>query len=524
MLEYLIVNKLSRVKSGRKKKVNILTLYTPLHKLLILSLIFIFLPSSVSANWQNYGGDLAHSGYSDSSPIPLELKWKYHIGNSEISTPIIDAGILFAGSDDNNLYAIDAVKGELKWQFPTLGKVYTPAAKNGVVFAASFDNNIYAIDYNGNQKWSSNTGFSTASPPIVYNNILYGGSDRYIYAIYVNNGSTDWRYATGGWVESAPAISQGMVYAGSNDNYLYALDAGNKNLRWKYPAGGSITSSPAVINGIVFAGANDFNVYAIDANSGELKWREKTNDVVKSSPAVFQNSVYAGSNDNTLYAIDMDNGDIIWKFVTGGWIDSQPIVTKDIVYAGSKDGTIYAIDREKGTKVSSYDAGSGIISLAISDNILYATSNDGYVYAFGTEVPESTTISKVAQDLIPPELRINPIPINVTSETLTVSGTAKDPAGILIVTVNGIDAGADNWKATLTLSEGINIISIKAVDKAGNIKTEIRTVRYIPPEIQETPAIQTPGFSFYFSLISFAAIVIVSKIKKNQKIIFAKLK
>jgi len=115
-------------------------------------------------------------------------------------------------------------------------------------------------------------------------------------------------------------------------------------------------------------------------------------------------------------------------------------VTKDIVYAGSKDGTIYAIDREKGTKVSSYDAGSGIISLAISDNMLYATSNDGYVYAFGARIPESTTISKVAQDLIPPELRINAIPINITSDTLTVSGTAKDPSGIIIVTVNGIDA------------------------------------------------------------------------------------
>ncbi len=489
-------------------------MYTYIHKLLILSLIFIFFSSSISsANWQNYGGDLGHSGYSDSSTIPLELKWKYHIGNSEISAPIIDEGILFAGSDDNNLYAIDALKGELKWQFPALGKVYTPAAKNGVVFAASFDNNIYALDYNGNQKWRSNAGFSTASPPIVYNNILYGGSDKYIYAIYINNGSIDWRYATNGWIESTPAISQGMVYAGSNDNYLYALDAGNKNLRWKYPAGGSITSSPAIINGIVFVGSNDNNVYAIDSNSGELKWRKKTNDIVKSSPAVFQNTVYVGSNDNTLYAIDMDNGDIIWKFVTNGWIDSQPIVTKDIVYAGSKDGTIYAIDREKGTKVSSYDAGNGIISLAISDNMLYATSNDGYVYAFGTEVPESTTISKVAQDLIPPELRINPIPINITSETLVVSGTARDPAGILIVTVNGIDAGTDNWKATLTLSKGINIISIKAVDKAGNIKNEIRTVRYIPPEIQETPAVETPGFSLYLSLISLMAIVMVSKIK-----------
>jgi len=472
------------------------------------------LPSVSSGSWQNYGGDLQHSGYSESPPIPLELRWKYEAGNTEISAPIIDEGMVFVGSDNNNLYAIDAFKGELKWQYSTLGKVYTPAAKNGIVYAASFDNNIYALDYAGNLKWQSNIGSSMASPPIVYNNNLYGGSDRDIYAIYIINGSEKWRYATNGLIESSPAVSQGIVFAGSNDHNIYALDAVNKNLRWKYPAGGSITSSPSVINGFVFEGANDNYIYAIDSNSGELKWQKKTNDIIKSSPAVFQNRVYIGSNDNAVYALNMDNGDIIWNFKTSGWVDSQPIVTRDIVYAGSNDGTIYALDREMGTLISSYSIGSGIISLALSDSMLFATSRDGYVYAFGSQVPEATTVPKVVQDFILPEIKINPIPLNVTSEILTVSGTARDSSGILIVTVNGIEAGADVWKATLNLSEGINIISIKAVDKAGNIKTEVRIVRYNPPVIQETPKAQIPGFSIHISLISFIAIVIIDRIKK----------
>jgi len=483
------------------------------HNLLVFILVIFFLsPSLSSGNWQNYGGDLQHSGYSESPPIPLELRWKYQAGNSEISAPIIDGGILFVGSDNNDLYAIDSVKGELKWRYPTQGKVYTPAVKNGIVFAASFDNNIYALDYDGNPKWQSNLGSSTASPPIVYNNNLYGGSDRDIYAIYIINGSINWRYTTNGVIESSPAISQGIVFTGSNDNNIYALDAVNKNLRWKYTAGGSIKSSPAVINGIVFAGANDNYVYAIDSNSGVLKWQEKTNDIVKSTPAVFQNVVYIGSNDNTIYALNKDNGGIIWNFKTNGWVDSQPIVTRDIVYVGSNEGNIYAVDREKGILISSYEIGSGVISLAISDNMLYATSKDGYVYAFGKEAPEAPTNPNVVQDFILPELKINPIPLNVTSETLTVSGTAKDSSGIIVVTVNGIEAGADNWKATLTLSNGTNIISIKAVDKAGNIRTDFRMVRYIPAVIQETPA-QTPGVSFFFSLISFISIVIYNKIK-----------
>jgi len=79
--------------------------------IIILFLFFIFSPLVSSGNWQNFGGDLSHSGYSESAPIPLELRWKYPAGNTEISAPIIDEGILFVGSDNNDLYAIDAVKG-----------------------------------------------------------------------------------------------------------------------------------------------------------------------------------------------------------------------------------------------------------------------------------------------------------------------------------------------------------------------------------------------------------------------------
>src|SRR3990172_9165077 len=156
---------------------------------IIFSLIFFIFISSISTgSWQNVGGDLQHSGYSDSSNVPLELLWKFKAGGSGISAPIVDRGAVFVGSDDNNLYAIDAATGKLKWQYTALGKVYTPAAKDGLVFAASFDNNIYALDSNGNLRWKTSTGSSMASPPIAYNNILYGGFDKYIYAIYVTNG------------------------------------------------------------------------------------------------------------------------------------------------------------------------------------------------------------------------------------------------------------------------------------------------------------------------------------------------
>ncbi len=480
----------------------------------IITFIILFSYPS-AASWQNVGGDLAHSGYSDNSIIPLQMIWKYKVGGPEISAPIVDNGILFVGSDDNNLYAIDATTGEPKWQYPALGRVYTPTAKNGMVFAASFDNYIYALDSGGNLLWKKSIGSSTASPPVAYNDMLYGGFDRYIYAIYIVNGTIKWRYTTGQYIESTAAISQGTIYIGSNDEKIYALDT-DKNIRWIYTTGGSVSSSPSVVNGVVYAGSWDNYMYAIDSIDGTLKWSKRTNDRIESSPAVYGKTVFVGSDDNAVYAFDTDKGDVVWKYMTNGKVDAPPIVVRGAVYAGSEDGTIYALNTEDGSIIDRFEAGGGIVSMAISDNILLATARDGYVYAFGAKVSETATAvaPTVPRSNVLPVIRINPIPANVTTRNLTISGTAQDPNGILVVTVNGIKAGADSWTATLTLLNGTNVITVVAVDRQGNIKTEVRMVNYISQAIPEAAQEEkTPGFPLSVSIVSFIVIIFIRKIK-----------
>lgn len=473
-------------------------------------LVILFSPISEAA-WQNVGGDLEHSGYSDSPVVPLELLWKYKVGGTEISAPVVDRGTVFVGSDDNNLYAIDVSSGRLKWQYPAFGKVYTPTAKEGLVFAASFDNNIYALDLDGNLKWQTGSGSSQATPPVAYNRILYGGFDKNIYAIYMINGSIKWQYAAGDWIESTPAISQGVIYAGSNDNKIYAIDP-DGHLRWSYTTGGGIVSSPSVVNGIVYAGSKDNSIYAIDSTDGTLKWSRKTNDWVISSPAVFENKVFVGSNDNYVYALDIDTGDVIWNYMTSGRVGSPPIVVRGALYSGSEDGVIYVISTEDGKLINKYDVGNGIVGLALSDNILFATSRDGYVYAFGSQVTDvMETSPTVLIEKTPPVLRINPVPINMTSEKLTVSGTAQDPSGILVVTVNDVEAGSNVWNSTLTLLPGQNIISIVAVDKMGNIQTQRLNVTYTVRTEPEKETVESPGFSTVFAIIGIICSIFLMK-------------
>ena len=54
----------------------------------------------------------------------------------------------YVGSYDQNLYALNAGDGTLKWKYTTGSYVYSlgPAVANGVVYFGSWDTNVYALN------------------------------------------------------------------------------------------------------------------------------------------------------------------------------------------------------------------------------------------------------------------------------------------------------------------------------------------------------------------------------------------
>ena len=61
--------------------------------------------------------DVQHTGYSDSSaPENDAIAWSYD-GAGNFSSPVVADLKVFVGSDDGNLYALNAVNGLLLWEF-----------------------------------------------------------------------------------------------------------------------------------------------------------------------------------------------------------------------------------------------------------------------------------------------------------------------------------------------------------------------------------------------------------------------
>src|SRR5271163_197054 len=49
----------------------------------------------------------------------LELKWSYRTGASVTSSPAVANGVLYVGSYDHNVYALNADTGALLWKYAT---------------------------------------------------------------------------------------------------------------------------------------------------------------------------------------------------------------------------------------------------------------------------------------------------------------------------------------------------------------------------------------------------------------------
>ena len=344
-----------------------------------------------------FRGDPAHSGVtSEAGPATLKgVKWSFQTGGPVVSSPVLADGVLYVGSDDANVYALDSASGALKWKFATGTKENpgapvrsTPAVADGAVFFGCYDGNFYAVDAaTGALRWKFAMpgerrytvagvhgylpkGQSTPdfwdvyqSSPVVSGGLVYFGcGDGTVHALDTATGAVRWKFAAGDVVHSSPALAEGSLYFGSWDTYLYALDAATGALKWKFKTGEDLVkhnqtglpSSPCVAGGIVYIGCRDATLYAVDAKTGAEKWRFKNiwGSWFIASPAVRDGRVYSATSDPAyFFAHDAVTGKEIYRTQVKAPAFSSPTLAGARAYFGTFGGSIYAVDTADGKVV-----------------------------------------------------------------------------------------------------------------------------------------------------------------------------
>ena len=194
----------------------------------------------VSQAWPMFRFDLRNSGETNTKGLASrpELLWSFDTGGVVESSPAIVAGVLYEGTFNNSLLALESSTGKLLWQFPVDGLLRaSPAVIDGIVFYGADDNRFYAVDaVTGNELWSFplGPGGEQSSPAVAGDKVYFGAFDRNVYALEVATGREVWQFTTGAGILSSPAVNNNVVFIGSLDGNLYALNQETGKLRW-YP-------------------------------------------------------------------------------------------------------------------------------------------------------------------------------------------------------------------------------------------------------------------------------------------------
>ena len=314
--------------------------------------------------------------------------WEFACEDEIRSSPAVHDGVLYIGSYDHNLYALDAKEGKFIWKFPTEDAISSsPCVWEELVLIGSEDRLMYAVfRKDGRIAWSAPTRDRIrSSPRVAMAHVFFGSDDHFFYNLDVLSGREAWRFETIDHVRSSPAMSEELVYFGSDDTNVYALDIQSGRQKWKFSTNRPVISSPLLYEELLFIGSMDWNLYAIDAKSGWAVWHYRTRNWVVSSPAISESLelVFVGSVDHSVYALDYHKGRLVWKFETEGPVTSSPAVSEEAVYIGSGDGHLYSLDARTGELRWKFNTGVSVVSTpAIWENMVYVGSRNNRVYAF----------------------------------------------------------------------------------------------------------------------------------------------
>jgi len=348
--------------------------------LLSFSASLVVMPVFAGAQGGMFRGNPAHTGvYESAAPTLSSAVWKFHTAGRVISSPLVLGDVVFVGSTDGALYAVNRADGMERWKFATQGPIASsPAEANGVVFISSLDGNVYGVDAaTGKERWRFATkGERRFTAPGIHGAIPRTEHMPDPFDVFM----------------SSPAVMGGTVYIGSGDQHVYALDAATGALRWSFATGDVVHSSPAVADGVVYIGSWDRNLYAIDATTGRERWRYTTgNDTViynqigiASSPAVMDGRVFVGGRDGHFHAVDARTGKLAWAHDNhGGWTIASPAVLDGTVYFATSDGTRFkALDARTGeVKLDLQNKAVSFSSPAIAGGVALYGSSDGYLNA-----------------------------------------------------------------------------------------------------------------------------------------------
>lgn len=466
-------------------------------------------PAAAAPPASVYRNNAAHSGYTpDPLPTPVSLLWRHttQAAKGNPGSPVSAGGLVYFGSGPS-VYAVSAADGTLKWKFPT-GAVTagnfssTPALDGGALYIGSDDAQVYKLDAKtGAQLWAKKVGGGVRSSPVVSNGLVYFGSaDRQCYALSADSGQTVWSAVTQGPITASPTVQGNQVVIASSDNIVYSFNAAKGGAPvWTqhFPADPS-ASPPIYADGSFYVGAGSI-LYSLDNRGRQTGRPLDLGSPIVCPPTAGAGSVFVITQDNKVYAVSSGNKRVRWTASLGSPTNAVPLLAGGLLLVPTQHGILYGFDAQSGAlkwqyvvqasgtqtqpKYQTTDIASAPLWVG---GTLYVLSDDGSLSAFRADAVDK--VAPQITDLTPaPGAAVAGVRIPYGARVFDY-GSGLDPATVQFLIDNApaslvkYDPGKDGVYIDLNkdvqgfsnkpAADGLHQVTIQARDWRGNAVTK----------------------------------------------------
>lgn len=295
---------------------------------------------------------------------------------------VVGDDMIYVVDTQMHLLALDRIRGSLRWstalhdekiagnpapENPTFNhRAATPLLSDGVIYCGSSDGGLYALDaHTGTKIWRHDAKAPIYSGVGIHgiNTLSFGTMDGSVVLLDRRDQRETLRVKTDGGVVTTPVVADGRLIVGSRDYQLYGFNLTDGSVAWKYSYWFSwIESTPALVDGIVYVGASDYaRVTALDPRTGQPHWSTQVRGMNWGTPLVTPHRVFTGTvaqnipgtaiaHTGGIVALDRETGKVRWQLIAalpeengfGGYAGSLAFAGDKIIAAGF-DGNLIAL-------------------------------------------------------------------------------------------------------------------------------------------------------------------------------------
>jgi outer membrane protein assembly factor BamB len=290
------------------------------------------------------------AGAAGDAPTPV---WTSRAGRRFTGLQV-EGNILYGGSVDRKVYAVDLTSGDVRWSSRLPGMILGGVLLAGdTIFAATSrpQGRIYALTRTrGKQIWKASTD-PIGAPLALIDGVLVALTQRGdVLGLDPRSGTVRWHRRVGVSRTAAVAAGSGGVLVATTDSLVrISLTDGRVTHRARTP--GTIVSAWLAHGGGLLAGTTDSQLVSIRPGDLALNWTLRVDAPVLDSPAALGDTLFLATRLGTVYRIGPGPEPVAKRIASLHWPISAPVtLVAGQVLLGGADGTIRAL-RTDGSEI-----------------------------------------------------------------------------------------------------------------------------------------------------------------------------